>query len=57
MKLTFNQWMRQVDRLLEAALGLSSMDLSDQCWRDMYDDERSPTDATDDIISDPWSHI
>ena len=55
--MTFKQWMRQVDRLLLAALGLSSMDLVDQCWRDMYDDERSPADATDDIIADPYNYI
>ena len=57
MTLTFNQWMRQVDRLLEASLGLSSMDLRDLCWRDMFDDERSPGDATDDIIADPYNYI
>ena len=57
MKLTFKQWMKRVDRLLESALGLSSMDLSDKCWRDMFDDGITPREAAADIISDPWSHI
>lgn len=57
MKLTFKQWMKRVDRLLESALGLSSMDLSDKCWRDMFNDGITPKDAAADIISDPWSHI
>ena len=55
--MTFKQWMKRVDRLLESALGLSSMDLVDQCWRDMFDDGITPREAASDIISDPWSHI
>ena len=55
--MTFMQWMRRVDRLLEASLGLSSSDLVDQCWRDMFDDELTPADATDDIIADPYNYI
>lgn len=57
MKLTFKQWMKRVDRLLKSALGLSSTDLSDKCWRDMFDDGITPREAASDIISDPWSHI
>ena len=55
--MTFKQWMRAVDRLLERSIGLSAMDLSDKCWHDMFDDGITPKEAAADIISDPWSHI
>ena len=55
--MNFNQWINKVNRLLEQSIGLSSIDLVDKCWRDMFDDGISPAEATADIISDPWSHI
>ena len=55
--MNFNQWMSKVNQLLEQSIGLSSMDLVDQSWRNMFDDGMSPTEATSDIINDPWSHI
>ena len=55
--MTFPQWMQTVDQLLEAALGLSSNDLVDQCWRDMFDDGMPPREAVADIIANPYDHI
>ena len=55
--MNFKQWMKQVDTLLERGIGLSSMDISDKCWRDMFDDGITPKEAVSDIIADPWSHI
>ena len=57
MPITFNEWMRQVDRILAAAIGLDSSDLPDRCWRHMFDDGITPREATEDIIADPWSAV
>ena len=54
--MTFKQWMREVDSILESNLGIGYMDLVDQCWRDMFDDGLSPGEATSDIIRDPYSY-
>jgi hypothetical protein len=40
-KQTFEEWLKQVDRLLVAKTGLNHEDLPDYCYRDMYDD-RTP---------------
>ena len=42
---SFQQWMQQVDRALNAKCGLSHNDLADQCWRDWYEDEMSAEEA------------
>lgn len=36
--LTFDQWMTHVDNLLEAKYSVTSSDLPDAAYRDMYDD-------------------
>ena len=57
MPITFNEWMRQVDQILSAAIGFDSTDLTDRCWRHMFDDGITPREATEDIIADPWSAV
>ena len=41
-KKSFEEWMKQVDAILERRLGLSSLDLPDVCYADMYEGEDSP---------------
>jgi hypothetical protein len=41
---TFEEWLKQVDRLLVAKTGMDHRDLPDCCYRDMYDD-RTPVGA------------
>jgi hypothetical protein len=41
----FHVWMAHVNQLAIARLGVSAEDLPDQLWRDMFDDEVSPSDA------------
>lgn len=43
MKLTFEQWLKKVDEILEDLLvGLNSQDLPDMNYRDYYDEGTSP---------------
>ena len=53
----FTSWLRKVDRILMQRLGLGVFDLRDACWRDMYDDEISPTEAAQDILDNPYDWI
>jgi hypothetical protein len=41
-KATFEEWMAAVDLAVERLIGCSVYDLSDYCFRDAYDDGRSP---------------
>jgi hypothetical protein len=40
-KMTFEEWMRQVD----AALGMDHRDLPDYCYKDAFEDGDSPKQA------------
>lgn len=46
----FNEYMRRVDRVLEAKFGVGYMDLPDYLWRDAYENELDPRDAVQDFI-------
>ena len=50
MNKTFEAWMKEVDRRIEASIGLSSADLPDICYRDMYDDGATPASAAREAI-------
>jgi hypothetical protein len=50
--MTFEQWMKKVDRLLENVLGIGSSDMRDRLWRDAYDDESTPEQAIEDLVGD-----
>ena len=41
-KLTFDEWMKIVDRYVWALAGCSVHDLSDYCFADAYEDGRRP---------------
>ncbi len=43
-KITFDEWMKKLDDLVEGRLGLSIHDLPDMNFRDAYDDGKSPRD-------------
>jgi len=45
MKKTFQEWMREVDRILIKRTMLSSMDLPDVSYHDWYDSGCTPTQA------------
>lgn len=45
MKNSFEDWMREVDQTLARELGMISDDLIDVCYRDWYDDGKTPTQA------------
>ena len=46
----FREWMQQVDLELTMRCGLNHDDLSDQPWRDWYDDGMSATEAVNDFF-------
>tara|TARA_R110002020_G_C15921757_1_gene742917 strand:- start:302 stop:511 length:210 start_codon:yes stop_codon:yes gene_type:complete len=49
----FDAWMNRVDRILIASIGLSSNDMPDCCWRDMFQDDMTPDDAIE-LSNEEW---
>jgi hypothetical protein len=45
IKMTFDEWLKAVDTIITAKLGLSRDDLPDCCYRDWYDDGVTPKTA------------
>ena len=52
--MTFEQWKQELANALEKALGMDAGEgadyienTGDDCWREMFDDGLSPTDAAD----------
>lgn len=52
MGITFDDWMAQVDRLLEARYGVGSSDLPDYLWADHFDNGSSPEAAVESFMED-----
>jgi len=50
----FNEFKKDVDRLLVGMIGMSSDDLPDATWRDYFDSELSPIDAILCAADDAW---
>lgn len=48
--MNFDQWLRQVDSILVAGLGLGHRELRDRNWRDAFDDGYSPEEAVDELV-------
>jgi hypothetical protein len=48
----FRIWMMDVDAAMLNICGLSSDDLADACYRDMFDDEVSPQEAAETVLED-----
>lgn len=51
-ELSFEQWMRLVDRELGQRCGFTHLDLADFAYRDLFDDECSPADVAVDVLAD-----
>ena len=49
-ELTFEKWMSKVDAAISQICGLTSEDLADQCYRDWYEDEMSPSEAASEAL-------
>lgn len=50
--MTYDEWIGEVDRILNSKIGLSHRDLSDRLWRDSYEDGESPEDAVFELVGD-----
>ena len=48
--MTFKQWMAKVDGEISRQVGITSADLADACYRDMYDDDMNPIDAAHEVL-------
>jgi hypothetical protein len=47
---TYDKWMAEVDDALVRKVGVSSADMPDICYRDLYDSGYSPEEAADEAI-------
>jgi len=43
--MNFDQWMREVDRILVARCGMDSRDLADKCYADAHESGQTPHEA------------
>ena len=43
--MTFQQWMRKVDAIIDAITGMSADDLPDYCYADAFEDGVKPATA------------
>jgi len=50
-KLSFDQWMQQIDNIFMDKLGLSYMDIADWYYRDAYDDGLTPLEAAEEAFN------
>jgi hypothetical protein len=48
--LLFQQWMKNVDLIIQRKTGLSAYDLPDYCYRDAYEDDIAPLTAANRAI-------
>jgi len=44
-RLSFEDWMHAVDRVIAARVGVDSADLPDICYADLYEDGATPASA------------
>ena len=55
--LTFKNWMVEVDRIIARRFGITSSDLADTTYWDMWNDEMTPAEAADEALANddlPW---
>jgi len=45
--MTFEQWMKSVDSILDSKTGFTSGDFRDRCYRDHYDGEMTPEECVE----------
>lgn len=51
MTITYEQWMKQVDRCVYDLVGISVHDLGDFMSRDMYEDGCPPDEAAEEALA------
>tara|TARA_R110000744_G_scaffold146693_2_gene259570 strand:+ start:630 stop:845 length:216 start_codon:yes stop_codon:yes gene_type:complete len=54
---TLKQWMAEIDAIISKRFGISSSDLADTTYWDMWNDEMTPTEAADEALANddlPW---
>jgi|2_EtaG_2_1085320.scaffolds.fasta_scaffold42555_2 hypothetical protein len=54
---TFKQWMGAVDAIISRRIGMTSSDLADTTYWDMWNDEMTPAEAADEALANddlPW---
>ena len=54
---TFKQWMGAVDAIISRRFGMTSSDLADTTYWDMWNDEMTPAEAADEALANddlPW---
>ena len=52
MEKTFERWIAKVNEILSSQIGLTTDDLPDQCYMDMFEDDVSPSEAAKRAISE-----
>lgn len=50
-KLTFEEWMKEVDKHIGRACGMSHNDIDDFRYRDCYDDECRPGEVAEEALA------
>ena len=50
--MTYQEWIKEVDRILVANTGFASSDLRDRCWYDSFEAGESPRDAVNELCGD-----
>ena len=50
--MSYDEWMREVDRAISIIIGLSHDDLADQPWREWYDSGMLPREAARQALED-----
>ena len=50
--MTFGTYMKEVDKILEAKIGLDHEDMTDWHWMDSYEDGETPREAVADFMED-----
>ena len=54
---SFRQWIREVDLILLRAVGLTSDDLADQPYRDMWEDGLTAMEAAERALEDEGFYL
>lgn len=49
--MTFQEWMRQIDAILWSRFQVTSADLADTTYRDMFEDELTPQEAAEEALA------
>lgn len=53
--MNYDEWMKEVDKIMISVFGLAHDDLPDVLWRDKFEDGLSPHDAIDCTMEDEWA--